>query len=413
MTLGQRIAERRKILGMSQEMLGEKLGVSRQAISKWEADGAMPEIDKLIAMSRLFGVTVGWLLGTEDAHAAADGISEDQMKTIEELIRRYSRPQKGAKAESGTAAVAVCALCLGLLSLIWSLGNRFSVFPDYDAQLSSLSRENSIIQGQLEDLSGKIQELAEGEKLISEFQTKVTAWQDYRGASVRVSMVPKTIRPDDQVYLSVLLDGQQVQNVLCQYDGLSYTAVVELPATDGYAYYVRVVHADGTQEQNTLISEEISDHTTPVYLEAVLACHADLDVMTWDFSGRGNLEVTAFVAANAPGVMAEGDWPTWKRLELVLLRNGRELSRADHLEQAKAWMDENVIYMTPEITTEEKYMDMLWLNCDLGTLTYKLTDLAEGDVIELRIEAELSNGLTAENSGSVWEFRDGTLAHVS
>ena len=71
MTLGQRIAECRKKKGLSQEGLGEKLGVSRQAISKWEADGAVPEVDKLIGMSKLFGVSVGWLLGIE-AEAAPE-----------------------------------------------------------------------------------------------------------------------------------------------------------------------------------------------------------------------------------------------------------------------------------------------------------------------------------------------------
>ena len=65
-TLGQRIAERRKLLGLSQEGFGEKMGVSRQAISKWEADTSVPEVEKLIAMSKLFGVSVGWLLGTEE-----------------------------------------------------------------------------------------------------------------------------------------------------------------------------------------------------------------------------------------------------------------------------------------------------------------------------------------------------------
>ena len=51
MTLGQRIQELRKKQGLSQEALGEKLGVSRQAISRWEMDGAVPEVDKLIALS--------------------------------------------------------------------------------------------------------------------------------------------------------------------------------------------------------------------------------------------------------------------------------------------------------------------------------------------------------------------------
>ena len=65
MTLGQRIQELRKGLGLSQEELGEKMGVSRQAISKWEGDQTIPELDKLISLSKLFGLTVGQLLGVE------------------------------------------------------------------------------------------------------------------------------------------------------------------------------------------------------------------------------------------------------------------------------------------------------------------------------------------------------------
>ena len=66
MTIGQRIAQKRKELALSQEALGDQLGVSRQSIYKWESDTALPEIDKLIALSRLYGVSVGWLLGVED-----------------------------------------------------------------------------------------------------------------------------------------------------------------------------------------------------------------------------------------------------------------------------------------------------------------------------------------------------------
>ena len=99
MTIGQRIAQKRKELGLSQEALGSKLGVSRQSIYKWEADSALPEIDKLIALSRLFGVSVGWLLGVEDPpassrEAAADGeLTEAQLKMVEEIAGRYIAAQ--------------------------------------------------------------------------------------------------------------------------------------------------------------------------------------------------------------------------------------------------------------------------------------------------------------------------------
>lgn len=72
MTLGQRIQELRKQNNLSQEALGEKLGVSRQAISRWEMDGAVPEIDKLIAMGKLFGVSLNDLLQVETGNAGPE-----------------------------------------------------------------------------------------------------------------------------------------------------------------------------------------------------------------------------------------------------------------------------------------------------------------------------------------------------
>ena len=77
MTIGERIAQKRKELGLSQEALGEQLRVSRQAIYKWEADAALPEIEKLVVLAKLFDVPVGWLLGVEEeaeAEAEAEAI---------------------------------------------------------------------------------------------------------------------------------------------------------------------------------------------------------------------------------------------------------------------------------------------------------------------------------------------------
>ena len=63
MTIGERIAQLRKEHALSQEELGEQLNVSRQAIYKWESNASLPEVEKLIVLSRLFGVSVGYLLG--------------------------------------------------------------------------------------------------------------------------------------------------------------------------------------------------------------------------------------------------------------------------------------------------------------------------------------------------------------
>lgn len=62
MTIGQRIAKLRTAEGISQEQLAEKLSVSRQSVSKWEIDQAFPQIDKILLMCELFGVTTDELL---------------------------------------------------------------------------------------------------------------------------------------------------------------------------------------------------------------------------------------------------------------------------------------------------------------------------------------------------------------
>ena len=65
MTIEERIQELRKGKGLSQEQLADVLGVSRQAVSKWESGQSLPEIEKLLAMSELFEVTVDYILKGE------------------------------------------------------------------------------------------------------------------------------------------------------------------------------------------------------------------------------------------------------------------------------------------------------------------------------------------------------------
>ena len=94
MTTGQKIAARRKELELSQEALGDKLEVSRQTVYKWENDISLPDIDKLVALSRLFQVPVGWLLGVEEEpEPQSVDFSPEQLKLLEEILGRYQRAE--------------------------------------------------------------------------------------------------------------------------------------------------------------------------------------------------------------------------------------------------------------------------------------------------------------------------------
>ena len=66
MKLNEKIFYCRKKAGLSQEALAEELGVSRQAVSKWETGDAVPEISKLLSLAKTFDVTTDWLLSEEE-----------------------------------------------------------------------------------------------------------------------------------------------------------------------------------------------------------------------------------------------------------------------------------------------------------------------------------------------------------
>ena len=65
MTTGEKLAKLRKENKYTQEQLAEVIGVSRQSISKWESDGAFPETEKLIILSRLYKCSIDYLLKEE------------------------------------------------------------------------------------------------------------------------------------------------------------------------------------------------------------------------------------------------------------------------------------------------------------------------------------------------------------
>lgn len=70
-TLGQRIAHYRKLRGITQEELGEKCGVSSQAVSKWENDISAPDITLIGTLSGIFGISADELLGLKREVATA------------------------------------------------------------------------------------------------------------------------------------------------------------------------------------------------------------------------------------------------------------------------------------------------------------------------------------------------------
>lgn len=83
LAVAQRLVDRRKAAGLSQEALAAQLGVSRQAVSKWERSESSPDTDNLIALAALYGVSLDELLYGEAA-SDADGSEDGSTETVDE-----------------------------------------------------------------------------------------------------------------------------------------------------------------------------------------------------------------------------------------------------------------------------------------------------------------------------------------
>lgn len=83
LAMAQRLVNRRKAAGLSQEALAAQLGVSRQAVSKWERSESSPDTDNLIALAALYGVSLDELLYGEAA-SDADGSEDGSTETVDE-----------------------------------------------------------------------------------------------------------------------------------------------------------------------------------------------------------------------------------------------------------------------------------------------------------------------------------------
>lgn len=142
MTMGQRITQRRKQLGLSQEALADAVGVSRQAVSKWELDEAQPDAAKIVLLAQALEMTTDELLlgEAEEEAPAAQAVPTaprpDHLGRLEKFVRRH-----GYKA-------GYILIAWGLALLLFA-GAGFLMFRGFFAAADESYREFSGFQGDL------------------------------------------------------------------------------------------------------------------------------------------------------------------------------------------------------------------------------------------------------------------------
>ena len=118
MILADKIIELRKKSGMSQEELAEKLGVSRQSVSKWEGAQSTPDLNRILQLSEIFGVSTDSLL-KDDAELPAEKATDQKPDETEPPLRRVSMEEANRFLEENeksalllAVGIFLCIICL-------------------------------------------------------------------------------------------------------------------------------------------------------------------------------------------------------------------------------------------------------------------------------------------------------------
>ncbi len=250
MDLANQIATLRKKCGFSQEELGEKMGVSRQAVSKWESGKAVPELENLKELSRIFGVSLSELLQLEDSYQQKEGdffpVGENQL----------SRPAALAKRKGYIATFCVIIGCILILTATTIYMQ--AQIQGLNGQLKRIQNDLSGIRPQWETAIGSLQakiedSLKKSDSAISEYHYDVLGFQPIRKqVQVKFSVTPKLCTENTQMTLT--FSGADFEPITLENitrDGSVFWGTVSLPVS--HAIRVSVAFSENGES----VSEEL------------------------------------------------------------------------------------------------------------------------------------------------------------
>ena len=369
LTLGQRIVLKRNELGLSQSALGEQLGVSRQSVFKWESDAAIPEIDKLIGLSRLFGVSLDWLLGIGDAPGTETATPVEPRQDFTERERQILEQLAGRKMAlpRWLKAMAIVAVACAAVAMINSCISLY--------QSSRAKAQATALQEQAEQMVEYIQsQLMSPTDIIQSFTCRCTPTLNLDSATALIRITPHYYEETQSAAVLTLLGEEVVAVSGCSWNGASWETEFELKPANGYRVLFRLT--DGTGKE---FNQELNG-TTLNNLSHNLAWPTNYSV-TWkelDVQRESLTFTDMSVKIPLPGIFY-GWTDLWERCELVLTNDsGEELCRYDLMHRSAYSAEGNFGGDDVDFTTQ--------------TVLLEFAEPELGDHLHLTLDCALTTG---------------------
>ena len=118
MEFNNRLYQLRKQKGLSQEELASRLNVSRQTVSKWEVGDSTPDMEKLVAMSALFDVSLDQLVLGKEAPQTTVPVKSELVTTISEKVLTPDNKKKDKSALKIDGIIAAAILLIDVVSMV-------------------------------------------------------------------------------------------------------------------------------------------------------------------------------------------------------------------------------------------------------------------------------------------------------
>lgn len=250
MTTGEKIAALRREKVLSQEALGEKLGLSRQAVSKWEADQAMPTMDNLVELSRLFGVSVDTLLRPDEPLPDKTQPPEGVKLSAEGLKISY--------APVLTRKTKWFVIILAVLMWVSVMGNIYAM-----VRVQSLEAQLQALQAQPQGAADTVQQGTVEEDALSDYDVAYDLRYDANktvttALTLSMSARPKERKLDTEIpKFTIQSAGESwTCSALLEQDN-SYVGRTEIPMRDGFTVYLTLTDKQ-TGEARNLLLETVS-----------------------------------------------------------------------------------------------------------------------------------------------------------
>ena len=234
MTTGEKIAALRKEHGMSQEVFSEKLGISRQAVSKWENGTAQPTSENLNQIAKLFGVTVSYLL------------DEEEMKVEE-------KPQEKPKTKKHNFVTAILVIAIVFQSIsIFNLSRRVDKLNNqqigddkvYD-EISRLHSEIAGLRAMIDIYDGE--NVTDNKGLVDSLMKSIDFDKENQTIDMKISFVLSEYTENSKAQVVIKNEeGEFLADAVLENN--IFTAVVEnVPCTDYSMVFAYLKEGDKTK----------------------------------------------------------------------------------------------------------------------------------------------------------------------